>query len=127
MTSLGDPDQTHQLRITSEGLHGTVHLDGQDVSKQVRGFGLRHFGGEPAQAVLYLAEGRGTTAFDGLARVVVADEQPDTANAVAEFLAGIDPDLLAAAVLKRNDLDGKPNELTRGALRQLTEWARGTS
>ncbi|MER7707239.1 hypothetical protein ABTX81_30600 [Kitasatospora sp. NPDC097605] len=124
MSSFGDPDQ-HHLVITSEGLHGTVHLDGEDISKQIRGYGLRGFAGEPVQAVLYLAEGRGTTAFDGLARVVVADEQPNTADLVAEFLGGIDADLLAAAVLKRDDLDGKANELTRAALRQLTEWARG--
>ncbi|WP_329492528.1 hypothetical protein OG618_37175 (plasmid) [Kitasatospora sp. NBC_01246] len=124
MTSINESDQRH-LVITADGVVGTVHLDGQDVSKLVRGYGLRHFVGEPPEAVLYLAKGRVSSLFDGLVRVVVADEQPDTGEAVATFLAGIDPDLLANAVLRRTDLDGGRNELTRAALRQLIDWAQG--
>ncbi|MFI8085936.1 hypothetical protein ACIF6L_34740 [Kitasatospora sp. NPDC086009] len=124
MSSLSDPEQ-HHVVITSDGLSGSFHLNGADISKSVRGYGVRHLAGEPAQVVIYPKEGIGVV-FDGLATVTVADDQPqDQADAVAEFLAGIDADQLAAAVFKRTDLDGGRNELTRAALRQLLDWAKG--
>ncbi|MFJ2780286.1 hypothetical protein [Kitasatospora sp. NPDC087315] len=123
MTSLDNPGQ-HHVVITAEGFAGSVHLDGKNISKTVRGYSLQHIAGQPAQVVLHLKEST-TAAFDGLARVAIATESPGPD--IVGFLTGIDPDELAAAVFKRTDLDGGRNELTRAALRQLLDWAKGAS
>ncbi|MFD4397206.1 hypothetical protein [Kitasatospora sp. NPDC058478] len=122
VTSISEPGQ-HHVVITSDGLHGSIHLDGQDVGNQVRGYTIHHEGGQPAQVVLRARLGT-SVVFDGQALVAVADECPDTDPVVA-FLSGIDPDELANAAVQRTDLDGGRNELTRAALRQLRDWAKG--
>jgi hypothetical protein len=122
--TLGD-DTQRSVRITTNGLRGTIEVDGADMSNDLAGYALDHRAGQPATLVLYAAP-TCTVEFDGLATVVVADTRAD-GQAIAEWLDGIDPAALSRAALDRDDLDGGRNELTVAMLRQLSDWARGAS
>ncbi|MFD5899164.1 hypothetical protein [Streptomyces sp. NPDC060366] len=110
------------ISVTGDGLAARVVLDDQDISRHVQGVTIEHRVGQAPVVVLYAHPTAGAT-FDGLARVAVA-EQADPGEAMAAFLASIDPDALAKAALQR-DLDGSPNELTKAMLEQLVDWAQG--
>lgn len=118
-------DQTAQdpnlrsLKITAGAFNADMELDGQDITKAVRGYSIQHMSGEPATVIMQLS-GRNSVLFDGVARVVVGEPAVDA----AAFLSGIDAAALDEAALNR-DLDGQPGELTRAMLAQLIEWAQG--
>ncbi|MFF6931494.1 hypothetical protein [Streptomyces californicus] len=116
-------DRPHQVRLTSNGLTGSVEIDGTDVSSSVQGFNLEARLGSTPLLVLYAAPQTGVQ-FDGLAHVAVGDQQ-DPGDTVAAFLANIDPAALSRAALNRDDLDGTPHELTRAMLQTLADMALG--
>jgi hypothetical protein len=116
-------DQPRHVRITADGVMGTVAIDGTDISKSVQGYNLEHRVGAAPLLVLYTAPHRGLD-FEGLAHVAVGD-QADPGETVAAFLANIDASALERAALQRDDLDGTSSELTKAMLRQLAEWAQG--
>ncbi|MEU6925455.1 hypothetical protein [Streptomyces sp. NPDC046631] len=116
-------DQPHQVRLTSNGLSGTVEVNGADISAQVQGYNLEARVGAAPLLVLYASRG---VVFEGLAHVAIGTGQ-DPGPSVAAFLANIDPDALHRAALARDDLDGSKHEVTRAILAQLADWAQGKS
>ncbi|MDX3343508.1 hypothetical protein PV409_36725 [Streptomyces sp. ME02-6979.5a] len=123
MTAPSMADEPRHVRITADGVMGTVAIDGTDISKSVQGYNLEHRVGSAPLLVLYTAPHRGLD-FDGLVHVAVGDQQ-DPGDTVAAFLANIDPTALYRAALNRDDLDGTPHELTRAMLMQLADMALG--
>ena len=124
MTAPNMADQPRHVCITADGVAGKVTIDGTDVSRSLQGYTLQHQVGAAPFLVLHTAPHQGLD-FDGLAQVAVAAPEQDDGQAVAAFLANIDPAALARAALERDDLDGSPNELTVAMLRQLADWAQG--
>ncbi|MFD5451189.1 hypothetical protein [Streptomyces sp. NPDC127100] len=116
-------DDLHAVRITTEGVRAAVTLDGHDVTGALSGYTLEHRANQPPLLVLYVRPNAGA-GFDGYAQVAVASETPP-AEAIAAFLASVDPARLQQAALARDDLDGSPTELTTATLRQLAAWAGG--
>ena len=123
MTSPSMADEPRHVRITADGVMGTVAIDGTDISKSVQGYNLEHRVGAAPLLVLYTAPHRGLD-FEGLAHVAVGD-QVDPGEIVAAFLANLDPAALQRAALNRDDLDGTSTELTSAMLQQLTDIAQG--
>ncbi|MEV2259211.1 hypothetical protein AB0J13_11190 [Streptomyces anulatus] len=123
MTAPSMADQPHQVRLTSNGLTGSVEIDGTDITSSIQGYNLEARVGSAPLLVLYATPQTGV-AFEGLAHVAVGDQQ-DPGDTVAAFLANIDPAALSRAALDRDDLDGTPHELTRAMLMQLTDMALG--
>lgn len=117
-------DQPHQIRLTSNGLSGTVEVDGADISAQVQGYNLEARVGAAPLLVLYASPREGGVTFEGLAHVAIGAEQ-DPGPTVAAFLANVDPSALHQAALARDDLDGSKHEVTRAILAQLADWAQG--
>ncbi|MFF3337815.1 hypothetical protein [Streptomyces flavidovirens] len=117
-------DNLHSVRITARGQKAAIEIDGQRVEPgALSGYTVGHHEGEPPQVVLYSGE-YVETAFEGLARLAVAD-MPDPGPAAAVFLAAIDAEELERAALARPDLGTGPHSLTQAMLIQLGEWARG--
>lgn len=116
-------DRPHQVRLTSNGLTGSVEIDGTDITSSVQGYNLEARHGSAPLLVLYATPQTGVQ-FDGLAHVAIGDQQ-DPGDTVAAFLANIDPAALQRAALNRNDLDNSPHELTRAMLMTLTDMALG--
>ena len=123
MTAPNMADQPRHVRITADGVMGTVAIDGTDISKSVQGYNLEHRVGQAPLLVLYTTPHRGLD-FEGLAHVAVGD-QADPGEIVAAFLANIDAAALERAALNRDDLDGTGNELARAMLLQLADIAQG--
>ncbi|MGP8301994.1 hypothetical protein ACTPOK_29555 [Streptomyces inhibens] len=122
---MNDHDQNlHSVRITARGPKAAIEIDGQRVNPgALNGYTISHHEGEPAQVVLYSRD-HAEAAFEGLARVAVADVlNPGPAAAV--FLSAIDAEELERTALARTDLGTGPHSLTQAMLTQLTEWARG--
>jgi hypothetical protein len=117
-------DQPHQIRLTSNGLSGTVEVDGADISAQVQGYNLEARVGTAPLLVLYASPREGGVAFEGLAHVAIGTEQ-DPGPSIAAFLANVDASALHQAALARDDLDGSKHEVTRAILAQLADWAQG--
>lgn len=118
-------DDLHAVRITTEGVRAAVTLDGNDVTGALSGYTLEHRANQPPLLVLYVRPKSDAGAvFDGYAQVAVASETPP-AEAIAAFVASVDPARLHQAALNRDDLDGSPTELTSAILRQLAAWAGG--
>ncbi|WP_282795779.1 hypothetical protein [Streptomyces sp. CC224B] len=124
MNNAGLADRPHSVRITTDGTRADVELDGHNVSRSLAGYTLEHHAAQPPLLVLYLRPAADPAAFEGLAHVAVASPSPP-AEAIAAFLAGIDPARLQQAALNRSDLDGTPTELTSAMLRQLVDWSGG--
>ncbi|MFF2411862.1 hypothetical protein [Streptomyces sp. NPDC058092] len=123
MTQPSMADQPHQVRLTSNGLSGTVEVDGADISAQVQGYNLEARVGAAPLLVLYTSPHQGV-AFEGLAHVAIGTEQ-DPGPAVAAFLANVDPGALQQAALNRDDLDNSKHGVTAAILAQLADWAQG--
>ncbi|MEU9947102.1 hypothetical protein [Streptomyces sp. NPDC047939] len=119
-------DQPHQVRLTSNGLSGTVEVDGADISAQVQGYNLEARHGAAPLLVLYTSPGVGGVAFEGLAHVAIGTEQ-DPGPSIAAFLSSIDPGTLQQAALNRADLENSKNGVTAAILAQLADWAQGSS
>ncbi|MET8679962.1 hypothetical protein ABZW18_20860 [Streptomyces sp. NPDC004647] len=117
-------ENPHRVQITARGAKAAIEIDGQRVDPgALSGYTVSHREGEPPQIVLY-SEDHAEAAFEGLARVSVAD-MPDPGPAAAVFLSAIDAEELERAALVRPDLGTGPHSLTQAMLTQLGEWARG--
>lgn len=123
MTAPSMADEPRHVRITADGVVGTVAIDGTDISRSVQGYNLEHRVGAAPLLVLYAHPHRGLD-FEGLAHVTVGD-QADPGDTIAAFLGSLEPAALERAALNRDDLDGSSHELTRAILTQLAEWAQG--
>ncbi|MEU5435457.1 hypothetical protein AB0G73_19050 [Streptomyces sp. NPDC020719] len=115
--------EPRRVRISARpGEAAVIEVDGHDVASAVEAYRITQTPDEGPEVTLYVAEGRRGVEFDGLADVMA--EPADLRHVVVDFLGAVDWQKLDAAVLDRSDLDGKPGELTRGVLAQLTEWAQ---
>lgn len=123
-TSLADAPRT--VRITVDGVRASVTLNGHDVSAALSSYVLEHRANQPPLLVLYPRTPADGAVFEGHAQVAVASETAP-GEAIAAFLAAIDPARLQQATLARTDLDGSPIELTTAMLRQLADWAGGAT
>lgn len=119
-------DTPHSVRISSDGISGSVTIDGTDLSRGLRGYTLEQQVGQPPVLVLYKTPNADPVLFEGLAHVAVGDGQ-DAGEQLAAFLSGIDPAALERAALDSPDLDGSKHEVTRAMLQQLAAWAQGQS
>ncbi|MEV6840313.1 hypothetical protein AB0N17_38445 [Streptomyces sp. NPDC051133] len=116
------PPDVHRVRIAaSPDEAAVIEVDGHDVASSVEAYRITQTVDEGPEVTLYVAQGWQGLEFDGLADVVV--EPADVRHVVIGFLDAMDWQKLDEAVLARDDLDGKPGELTRGLLAQLREWA----
>ncbi|MGW2883069.1 hypothetical protein ACWDBP_44300 [Streptomyces sp. NPDC001233] len=115
-------DEYRHVRITAAPNDGAViEIDGHDVASSVDAYRITQTVDEGPEVTLYVQQGWRGMEFDGLAEAVV--EPADVRQVVIGFLNAVDWRRLDEAVLDRDDLDGKPGELTRGMLAQLREWA----
>lgn len=126
MTEQPTEPQAHGVRIDAQPGHATISLDGTPLpAGQVTGYTLHHdIQTSLPTLVLHTRQPDGA-AFEGLARIAVADPQQDHGQAFQEFLNNIDPAALENAALNRDDLGSNQYDLTRSMLRQLADWARG--
>lgn len=123
MTDDLPPSPARNVRIDAQPGSVRLHLDEIDVSEHVLAYELQHDVHHALPLlILHLRPAAGTL-FAGLARVAVATDDPG--QAVAEFLAGIDPAALEQAALYRDDLDPERYGVTAATLATLTEWAQG--
>lgn len=113
------------VSIVGDGLTARVLLDDVDISSHVQGYTIEQRVGQPP-VVVFQAHPNAGAMFDGMARVAVG-QQTDPGEVIAAFLGSINPAALDQAALGRDDLDGERGELTRAMLKQLIEWAQGTS
>lgn len=126
MTDTPAEPQAHGVRIDAQPGHATITLDGATLPPdQVTGYSLHHDiqGGVLPTLVVHTRQPAGA-AFEGLARVAVADPRPDS-QVVLEFLSSVDAEALENAALYRDDLGDGQYALTRAMLRQLADWVRG--
>ncbi|MET9436874.1 hypothetical protein [Streptomyces sp. NPDC006551] len=113
------------VHITTDGITSTVQIGDADLSDQLRAFTLEQRLGQPPMLVLYAVPHRDGAVFEGLAHVVVGEEQPDPGQIIADFLTSLDPQALEQAALYRDDLGDERYALTRAMLAQAADWARG--
>ncbi|WP_329126028.1 hypothetical protein [Streptomyces sp. NBC_01353] len=118
-------DKPRQVHIVSEGHTARVQVDGTDLSRSLRGYTLEHRIDQPPLLVLYAAATRGPLEFEGLAHVVVGEEQQNPAETIADFLRSLDPQTLEQAALNRDDLGQDRYALARAMLQQAADWAQG--
>lgn len=126
MTDTPAEPQARGVRIDALPGHAVIALDGATIRPELlTGYSLHHDiqGGVLPTLILHTRQPDGA-AFEGLARVAVADPRPDS-DIVLEYLAAIDPAMLENAALNREDLGSSQYDLTRAMLRQLADWARG--
>lgn len=125
MTEPPSQPQAHGVRIDAQPGHATITLDGTPLPEgQVTGYSLHHdIQAALPTLVLHTRQPSGA-AFEGLARVAVADPRPDS-DVILEFLSTIDAEALETAALYRDDLGSGQYDLTRAMLRQLADTARG--
>lgn len=126
MTDSPAEPQARGVRIDALPGHAVIALDGATIRPELlTGYSLHHDiqGGVLPTLILHTRQPSGV-AFEGLARVAVADPRPDS-DIVLEYLAAIDPAMLENAALNREDLGSSQYDLTRAMLRQLADWARG--
>lgn len=117
-------DQPRRVRISAAPDEPPViEVDGLDVAPAVEVYRVTQVPGEAPEVTLFLKPGWEGFGFDGLAEVMA--EPADLRHVVIDFLNAVDARKLDEAVFARDDLDGRPGELTRGLLVQLKEWAAG--
>lgn len=125
MTDTPAEPQAHGVRIDAQPGHATITLDGTPLPEgQVTGYTLHHDIQAALPTLVVHTRQPAGAAFEGLARVAVADPRPDSAI-VLDFLSTVDPADLENAALNRDDLGPGQYDLTRAMLRQLANWARG--
>lgn len=113
----------HTLAIAPAGAGAySVSLDGVDVSTAVSGIDLQFRSGQPAAALIALSPQADVSAFEGLARVEVAE--PSAGTEVEDFLAAIDPEILESEALANLGL-GDGGSMAGAFLTVLQRWARG--
>lgn len=122
MSTYLDPRRV-RIAACPEEQPAVIEIDGHDVASVVEAYRITQTVDEGPEVTLYVQQGWRGMEFDGLAEVSV--EPADVRHVVVGFLDAVDWQKLDEAVLDRDDLDGRPGELTRGMLAQLREWAAG--
>lgn len=124
MTTPEQPE-AHGVRIDGQPGHATISIDGTPLPPgQVTGYVLEHSIADALPMLVLHTRQPDGILWEGLARVAVAVPQ-EPGEAVAGFLAGIDPAALERAALDRPDLDGGKHGVTAAILQQLADWAQG--
>lgn len=118
MVGMGLDQRRQSFAIVTGPDSTTIEVDGEDVSRKVTAARLDI---TPTGAVLTLA-GPAAGEIDGVALVQVESAQPP-GEAIAAFLASIDPGELERVALERDDMDTLG--LTKAMLNQLADWAAG--
>ncbi|MFE1515762.1 hypothetical protein ACFW9I_02835 [[Kitasatospora] papulosa] len=125
MTAPDEPT-VHGVQIDAQPGEATIRLNGQLLpAGQLTGYILQHDVHAALPTLVLHTRQPDSVHWEGLARVAVADSEQDPGQAIAAYLANIDPAALHRAALNRDDLDGTPHELTRAMLQQLVDWAQG--
>ena len=125
MTAPDEPT-TYGVQIDAQPGQATIRLNGElQPANQITGYVLQHDVQTALPTLLLHTRQPDSVQWAGLARVAVADSEQDPGEAIAAYLANIDPAALHRAALNRDDLDGTPHELTRAMLQQLVDWAQG--
>lgn len=115
-------DEPRRVRVAARPSGpAVIEIDGQDVAAAVEAYRITQTVDEGPEITLYLSPGWEGFGFDSLADVMA--EPADLRHVVVDFLNAVDAQKLDEAVFARDDLDGRPGELTRGLLTQLKEWA----
>jgi len=115
----------HDVRIDAQPGYANITLNGTPLpAGQVTGYVLEHSIADSLPLLILHTRNTDAVAFHGLARVAVAD-RTDPGQAVADFVAGLDPAAVQRAALDRTDLSGSKTEVTEAILKQIAEWARG--
>ncbi|MGX1840586.1 hypothetical protein [Streptomyces diastaticus] len=127
MTATGMSEPLREVSITTDGVTANLTLNGTDVSNLVQGYTIEQHAGQAPIVALHATAHREGVAFEGLARVVLADHDQDPADTVAAYLGSIDPAALQRAALDRDDLGDGKTDTTRAILRQLIDWAQGST
>lgn len=121
------PEQptAYGVRIEATPGDASISLDGEPLPRgHVTGYVLQHdIHAALPELILHTRQPAGVI-FEGLATVVVGSQQ-DHGEAMAQFLAGIDPAALERAALDRPDLDPGKHGVTVAILAQLADWAQG--
>lgn len=119
------PATALKVRVDAIG-HGTVDVNGEDLTTVTAGVDISSRGGEVTQAVIHLLPGAEID-FDGEAQVTVVQSYAEAdPAAISEWISRVDPKALEEAALNRLDLrNDQAHGLTQALLTQLTEWARG--
>lgn len=127
MTAPDEPT-TYGVQIDAQPGQATIRLNGELLpANQVTGYMLQHDVHAALPTLVLHTRQPDSVQWAGLARVTVAAPEQDPGDIIAAFLASIDAAALERAALNRDDLDGTSSELTKGMLRQLAEWAQGSS
>ena len=125
MTEHRDTPQAHGIHIDASPLGATITIDGTPLPPGlVIGYELQHDVENSFPMLVLHTRQRHSTAFDGVARVAVA-EAPDAGRAVADFVSQLDPAAVQRAALDREDLSGSKTEITEAILKLIAEWAMG--
>ncbi|MFH8635494.1 hypothetical protein [Streptomyces goshikiensis] len=115
-------DQSRRVRITAAlDELPVIEVDGLDLAPTVEAYRITQVPGKAPEVTLFLKPGWKGLDLDVLAEV--SAEPADLRHVVVDFLNAVDAQKLDEAVFAREDLDGRPGELTRGLLSQLKEWA----
>lgn len=120
-----NPQEMHVKVTQTSALargHCRIEVDGEDITKHVRGYQITADGDGLTTVTLDLLPRRGVV-FDGPA-VVEALAERSTVDP-ARFLRAMSPvELERAALARVHEFDGE-HALTRAMLVQLAEWAEG--
>jgi hypothetical protein len=125
MTAPDEPT-VHGVQIDAQPGEAAIRLDGHLLpAGQVTGYVLQHDVHAALPTLVLHTRQPDSVQWAGLARVAVAEPEQDLGEAIAVFLAQLDPAALERAALDRDDLDGGRHEVTKAILRQLADIARG--
>lgn len=125
MTAPGMSEPLREVSITTDGITANLTLNGTNITDMVNGYTIEQHAGQAPIVALHATAHREGVAFEGLARVVLADHDP--ADTIAAYLGSIDPAALQRAALDRDDLGDGKTDTTRAILRQLIDWAQGST
>ncbi|MGW5689790.1 hypothetical protein ACWEWX_02165 [Streptomyces asiaticus] len=114
----------HNVVIDAQPGHANISIDDAEVGNYVLGYTLEHDVANALPMLVLHVRSPAGAIFDGLARVAVAAPQ-EPGEAIAQFLASIEPSALENAALNRDDLENVKYDLTRAMLAQLADWAQG--
>lgn len=118
------PPSAHNVVIDAQPGHANISIDDAEVGNYVVGYQLEHDVANALPMLILQVRNPAGAIFDGLARVAVAAPQ-EPGEAIASFLASIEPSSLENAALNRDDLQNVRYDLTRAMLAQLADWAMG--
>lgn len=114
------------VQIDAQPGQAEIRLNGEALPRnQVTGYVLQHDIAAALPTLILHTRQPDHAQWQGLARVAVAAPDQDDGQAIAGFLASMDPARLESAALERDDLGSDRYDLTRAMLAQLADWAQG--